>query len=111
MIAKGVLKYYKGVIDTTLREGQQFRSANFTIEHQKKILKMLTTIGVDRIEVGNPVADDERRKIMHLTKITDRPKILSHIRNRLVDIQAAIASNVDGVNILCTLDKNRLTKM
>lgn len=108
---KNILHSYKGIIDSTLREGQQYRYANFTLAQQKKIVKLLTAIGVERIEVGNPIAPEVHKIITSLTKIKHRSPILAHVRNRLADIKAAKASGVEGVNILCTISEPRLTKM
>jgi len=51
--------------------------------------------------------------IKGLTRIKNRSsiRILSHIRNKEYDLQKALESNVDGVNILCTVDPERLSSM
>lgn len=105
------LKFYKGTIDSTLREGQQYRFANFTQNDQRKIVYMLTQIGVDRIEIGNPVEKKVAENIRHIAQIKNRPRLLSHIRNRIEDLEAAIRCGIDGVNILCTVDQQRLVHM
>jgi len=99
------MTFYKGTIDSTLRESQQYHLANFTQSNQRKIVQMLSQVGVDRIEVGNPVARKVANNIEHLTKLKNRPKLLCHIRNRIDDLKAAIENGVDGINIICTVDK------
>ncbi|OGG02665.1 hypothetical protein A2W14_01295 [Candidatus Gottesmanbacteria bacterium RBG_16_37_8] len=106
-----IFQNYKGIIDTTLREGAQYRYSSFSLSQQILIVKFLSKIGVDRIEVGNPVIDEVRKNIVRLVQIPQRPKILSHIRNRFSDIDLAIESGIDGVNILCTVDPARLKAM
>src|SRR3989338_4979682 len=106
-----IFQNYKGIIDTTLREGAQYRYSSFSLSQQILIVKFLSKIGVDRIEVGNPVIDEVRKNIVKLVQIPQRSKILSHIRNRFSDIDLAIESGVDGVNILCTVDPQRLKAM
>lgn len=102
---------YKGIIDTTLREGLQYRYSSFSLPQQLLILKLLSKIGVDRIEVGNPVVDEVRKNIVKLVQIPLRPPIISHVRNRMQDLSLAIESGVQGVNILCTVDPVRLEAM
>lgn len=106
-----ILDYYKGIIDTTLREGAQYRYSSFSLPQQILIVKFLSKIGVDRIEVGNPVVDEVRENIVKLVQIPERSLILSHVRNRISDITCAIESGVEGVNILCTVDPVRLKAM
>ena len=105
------MTFYKGIIDSTLREGQQYHLANFTQSNQRKIVQMLSQVGVDRIEVGNPVVRKVASNIGHLVKLKNRPKLLCHIRNRMDDLKAAIESGVDGINTICTVDKQRLDAM
>lgn len=105
------MAFYKGIIDSTLREGQQYHLANFTQSNQRKIVQMLSQVGVDRIEVGNPVVRKVASNIGRLVKIKNKSKLLCHIRNRMDDLKAAIESGVDGINIICTVDKQRLDAM
>ena len=105
------LKNYKGIIDTSLREGLQYRFSSLSLPQQILILKLLSKIGVDRIEVGNPVVDEIRKTVTKLVQIPQRPPIISHVRNRLEDLTLAIESGIDGVNILCTVDPVRLKAM
>lgn len=102
---------FKGIIDTTLREGLQYRYSSFSLAQQVLILKLLSRIGVDRVEVGNPAIDEVKKNIVRLVQVQNRPPIISHVRNRLFDINLAIESGVDGVNILCTVDPARLKAM
>lgn len=103
--------FYHGVIDSTLREGRQFRFANFTLSDQVLILKALAQIGVDRAEVGNPVAEPISSEIRTLVLERSRPPLLAHVRNRAEDLKAALASGVEGVNILCNIHPERLELM
>ncbi len=107
------LLYFKGIIDSTLREGLQFSKADFSPAQQKRILDYLDKIGVDYVEVGNPAHPRTRRTIAALLRHrrSARLKILSHIRNHPQDTARAIDCGVDGVNILCTVDAERLAAM
>ena len=111
MESNNIFNNYKGIIDTTLREGAQYRYSSFTLPQQILIVKLLSKIGVDRIEVGNPVIDEVRKIIIKLVQIPQRSPLISHVRNRLSDITLAIACGVEGINILCTVDPARLKAM
>lgn len=111
MTGRDIVGNYRGVIESTLREGQQFCWANFTLDEQRKIVEALGGIGVERIEVGNPAGEEARKNIASLLKVSGRPLFLAHVRNRLSDVQAAIDIGVDGVNILCVADEERLRAM
>lgn len=104
---------FRGIIDTTLREGFQFSKANFSLEEQKKIFSYLSEIGVDYIELGNPVKKEIQAMVLELAKEKNKgsSKILFHIRNHECDVKKALESNIDGVNIICTTDPERLALM
>lgn len=106
-----ILKNFKGIIDTTLREGMQFRSVDFTLSQQKKIFWFLSEIGVERIEVGNPISDDVLKTIKTLSSLKAPQKLLCHVRNRKEDVLRALSLPVVGVNILCTVDSERIKSM
>lgn len=108
-----IAKNFKGIIDSTLREGLQFAKANFSLEEQIEIFNYLLKIGVDYVEVSNPVKREIREIIKELTEIKNQnsTKILAHIRNKEEDIEKSIESKVDGVNILCTADPERIASL
>jgi hypothetical protein len=47
------------IIDTTLREGEQFATTEFTSHDRIYLAKLLDTIGVDYIELVNPFASKQ----------------------------------------------------
>src|SRR5512143_3097247 len=108
-----ILSSFKGVIDSTLREGFQFSRANFTAAQQARILDYLHKIRVDYVEVGNPSRPEIRVIIEALVRRRrpDGPKILSHVRNHEGDIARAVDCGAHGVNILCTADGQRVSGM
>jgi len=71
MQAIKIQKNFKGIVDSTLREGLQFKSANFTQEEKKKIFHLLCQIGVDYIELGNPMISGKtkHRDVVNFIKI------------------------------------------
>lgn len=108
-----ILDNFKGIVDSTLREGVQFRGADFQTVDMRDIFSHLSGIGVEYIEVGNPVNPGVRRTIesMLLKGRKKSPRVLSHIRNHVGDLQAAMECGVDGVNLLCSVDPDRLAAM
>ncbi len=110
---KQISHNFKGIIDTTLREGLQFSGANFTMDEMKRIFEHLSRMRVEYIEVSNPVKNEIRYMINGLvqSRSGNSPKILAHIRNYERDLERAIECNVDGVNILCSVDPERILAM
>jgi homocitrate synthase len=61
MRSSGSLANFK-IIDTTLREGEQFATAYFTTETKMKIAKALDDIGVEYLELTRPGSRPNRRR-------------------------------------------------
>ncbi|MDQ3239325.1 MAG: LeuA family protein [bacterium] len=102
---------FLGINDSTLREGEQFNASEFTLKDQIEILKLQSEIGVDTVEVGNPIVSEIRKDVLVLGRIKDRPLMMCHIRNRADDLKAVLGLGVEGVHILCTVDPTRLESM
>ncbi|UOH81039.1 homocitrate synthase, mitochondrial [Cryptococcus neoformans] len=90
------------IIESTLREGEQFANAFFTLETKIKIAKMLDEFGVEYIELTSPAASPESRA--HCEAICNlglkRTKILTHIRCHMDDARLAVETGVDGVDVV-----------
>jgi len=104
---------FKGIIDSTLREGLQFSRASFRLGEHLEIFSYLMAIGVDYIEVSNPVKEEVAEMVRKLVSLKgkSRTKILSHIRNNQKDIEKSLECQVDGLNILCTADPERIAAL
>jgi homocitrate synthase len=50
------------IIESTLREGEQFANAYFDTETKIKIAKALDEFGVEYLEVTSPVASEQSRR-------------------------------------------------
>ncbi|MDQ6604156.1 MAG: homocitrate synthase [Chloroflexota bacterium] len=88
------------IIDTTLREGEQFASAHFTTAQKQIIARALDRFGVDAIEITNPAASPRSfADARLLAAMPRRAMILAHVRCTVDDVQAAIDAGVDGVNL------------
>ncbi|KAM5346220.1 hypothetical protein ACJ41O_009225 [Fusarium nematophilum] len=88
------------IIDTTLREGEQFATAYFDTEAKVKIAKALDDFGVEYIELTNPAASEQSRDdCAAICKLGLRAKVLAHIRCNMNDAKIAVATGVDGINL------------
>ncbi|KAH3668643.1 hypothetical protein OGAPHI_002397 [Ogataea philodendri] len=89
------------IIDSTLREGEQFANSFFTLEMKLQIAKALDDFGVDYIELTSPVASEQaREEVEAICKLgLKTSKILTHIRCHMHDAKVAVETGVDGVNI------------
>eukprot|EP00659_Diplonema_papillatum_P014362 gene14362-22029_t len=89
------------IVDSTLREGEQYDTCNFSTQDRVFIAKMLDKLGVDYIEMLNPVASaqafNDCRALSDLHM--ERAKILTHVRCDMRDVTAAVESGVHGVNM------------
>ncbi|MGC9469011.1 MAG: homocitrate synthase [Anaerolineae bacterium] len=89
------------IIESTLREGEQFVGASFTPGQKVEIARLLDAFGVECIELTSPLASpqsfEDARTIANLNL---RAKILTHTRCRIEDAQRAIDTGVNGVDVV-----------
>jgi homocitrate synthase len=89
-----------GIIDTTLREGEQFADAYFSPAQKRKLARALDDFGVRYLEVTSPaVSRRSMADTQSLLRLGLKAKLLAHVRCHPVDIAAAIRSGVQGVNL------------
>ena len=94
------------IIDSTLREGEQFSTAEFGHSDRVYIAKMLNDIGVEYIEMVNPAASDQAvRDLKAISKLNLKSKVLTHVRCHMHDVKVAVESGVQGVNIYMATSK------
>ena len=90
------------IIDSTLREGEQYQDAYFTTANKINIARALDDFGVDFIEVTNPAAS--ARSMADCVKLCSLPlrkaKVVGHIRCHLDDAKAAVQAGLQYVNIM-----------
>ena len=87
-------------IDSTLREGEQFRGAHFTIDDKREIAQLLDQFGVEYMELSTPVASPQSADaIRALADMPRRFKLLTHIRANLDDARLAVDCGVDGADV------------
>ncbi|KAF5556448.1 hypothetical protein H9Q70_012732 [Fusarium xylarioides] len=89
------------IIESTLREGEQFANSYFSTETKIKIAKMLDEFGVDYIELTNPAASPQSRDDCEaICKLGLKAKILTHTRCTMEDAKLACDCGVDGVDVV-----------
>ncbi len=89
------------IIDSTLREGEQFSNAHFTTEQKIQIARTLDAFGVEYIELTSPVASPQ--SLVDLRTIAGlglRAKVLTHVRCHMDDAAVAVQTGVVGIDIL-----------
>jgi homocitrate synthase len=88
------------ILDSTLREGEQFVGAFFSLEQRLNIARLLDMVGVSFIEVPSPIASPETRSaVQALCDLALRAHIVAHVRCVEADVQAALDTPVYGINL------------
>ena len=87
-------------IDSTLREGEQFRGTHFTIDDKLEIARLLDAFGVEYMELSTPVASPQSADaIRALADLPRHFKLLTHIRANIDDAKLAVDCGVDGADV------------
>lgn len=89
------------LVDTTLREGEQFARARFVSAQRLAIAEALDAFGVDYIELTSPAASPQSaRDLETVARRGLRARILAHTRCHLADARLAVECGAQGVNLL-----------
>lgn len=89
------------IIESTLREGEQFANAFFTTEQKVEIAQALDAFGVEYLELTSPMASPQSLEDCRtIARLPRRTRILTHTRCHLDDAQVAIDSGVDGIDVV-----------
>ncbi len=87
-------------IDSTLREGEQFRGAHFTMDDKREIAQLLDQFGVEYMELSTPVASPQSASAIRV--LADMPRafrLLTHIRANMDDAKLAVDCGIDGADV------------
>jgi homocitrate synthase len=88
------------VIDSTLREGEQFAKAAFRTEDKLEIARALDTFGADYVEVTSPAASPQSaRDLAAIVKLGLAARVITHSRCILDDVKAALDTGVRGIGL------------
>src|SRR5207245_4525328 len=78
------------IIDSTLREGEQFSNAHFTTAEKIAVAKLLDEFGVEYIELTSPVASPQSfEDCRTIAALPLRAKVLTHVRCPMDDGRGA----------------------
>lgn len=89
------------IIESTLREGEQFANAFFTLEQKIRIATLLDAFGVEYLELTTPCASPQsERDCRAIANLGLHTKILTHTRCTLEDVRKAVETGVQGVDIV-----------
>ncbi len=89
------------IIESTLREGEQFVGANFTTDDKIKIARALDEFGVEYIELTSPLASPQSfEDACTISKLGLKAKVLTHIRCHIDDAKKALETGVQGLDVL-----------
>ncbi|MCE5259670.1 MAG: homocitrate synthase [Chloroflexi bacterium] len=89
------------IIESTLREGEQFVGANFTTEQKVCIAEALDRFGVEYLELTSPAASPQSLEDLKvITGLGLKAKILTHVRCTVEDAALAVDTGVTGIDVV-----------
>jgi len=89
------------IIESTLREGEQFANAFFTSEQKVEIAHLLDAFGVEYLELTSPAASPQSRDdCTRIASLGLKAKTLTHTRCHMDDAKLAIDTGVDGLDVV-----------
>ncbi len=88
------------LLDTTLREGEQFADAHFSASQRKELALALDAFGVDELEVTSPaVSPGAAREVREIIALGLRARVRVHLRCHPADIELALDAGATGLNL------------
>lgn len=89
------------IIESTLREGEQFANAFFTSDQKVEIARLLDAFGVEYIELTSPAASPQSQEdCTRIAKLGLKTKVLTHVRCHMDDARLAVDTGVDGIDVV-----------
>ncbi len=89
------------IIESTLREGEQFANAFFTSDQKVEIARLLDAFGVEYLELTSPAASPQSRDdCARIAALGLKAKTLTHTRCHMDDAKLAIDTGVDGLDVV-----------
>ena len=89
------------IIESTLREGEQFANAFFDSGQKDEIARLLDAFGVEYLELTSPAASRQSRAdCTRIAGLGLGTKLLTHTRCHLDDARLAVDTGVDGIDVL-----------
>jgi homocitrate synthase len=89
------------IIESTLREGEQFVGASFTTAQKIEIAQLLDAFGVECLELTSPLASPQSfEDAKAIARLGLNCRVLTHVRCRVDDAKRAIETGVDGLDVV-----------
>ncbi len=89
------------IIESTLREGEQFANAFFSSDQKVEIARLLDEFGVEYLELTSPAASPQSRlDCERIGTMRRKAKVLTHVRCHMDDAKLAIDTGVDGIDVV-----------
>lgn len=89
------------IIESTLREGEQFSTASFTTAQKLEIAGLLDAFGVEMIEMTSPCASPQSAAdIRAVVNAGLKARILTHIRCHRNDALQALETGAHGIDVV-----------
>ncbi len=89
------------IIESTLREGEQFVGANFSTDDKLRIADALNEFGVEYIELTSPLASPQSfEDCKTIARRGLKSKVLTHVRCHIDDAKIALDTGVQGIDLV-----------
>jgi homocitrate synthase len=89
------------IIESTLREGEQFSTATFSTAQKLEIAGLLDEFGIEMIEMTSPCASPQcEADIREVVSAGLKARILTHIRCNKDDAQCALDTGIHGLDVV-----------
>lgn len=89
------------IIESTLREGEQFANAFFDSDQKIEIAQLLDQFGVEYLELTSPAASPQSAQdCTRIASLGLNAKTLTHVRCHMDDAKLAVDTGVDGIDIV-----------
>lgn len=89
------------IIESTLREGEQFANAFFSTAQKVEIAQALDAFGVEFLELTSPLASPQSLEDCRtIAALPRRTRILTHTRCHMDDARVAVDTGVDGIDVV-----------
>lgn len=99
------------VLDSTLREGEQFADAHFTQPERIRLALALDALGVDELELPSPaVSRTAAASVAEIVQLRLAAQTRVHVRCHPADIEMALATGASGVNLYLGTSSVLVTK-
>lgn len=100
-----------GLIDSTLREGEQMMGVYFTLGQKLEIVRHLAAIGIEEIELGIAAMSPEMSTlILQARQLAPDARLALWCRGLLADIQGSAALNPDVLSISLPVSDLHITR-